>query len=68
VVTLDLFEICVTPLTNPVLKGIERVSFSGSLHESKHKVTVSADSLCGPFGLVKASLSLHANGSHPHQP
>ena len=62
-VTLGLFEGRVIPLSNPVLKGIERIGFSRSLHGTKHKVTVLADSLCGPFGLVQASLSLYANGT-----
>ena len=48
-VTLDLSEVCVIPLTSPVLKGIERIGFSGPFHGVRHKVTASADSLCGPF-------------------
>ena len=32
--------------------SIERIGFSGSLDGTQHKVTVSADSLSGPFALL----------------
>jgi hypothetical protein len=62
-VTLDLYEVSVTLLTSPVLKGIERLSFSGPFHRSKHKVIVSTDSLSGPFALMHAVVILEANGT-----